>query len=105
MSCYCDKFYIINKKHNVAIYHKPYNSIHEQLVRTKDKNKEEQQSDMIYKKECGQCKDTYMVLTARSLGTRFDEHIRTNTSVNPSSVPEHITKTGHRIDLPCVMDI
>ena len=58
-------------------------------------------SNVIYKYTCSSCNATYYGETIRNLKVRCLEHLGRNTSgqktnsSNPSSIGEHIGKTGH----------
>ena len=84
----------IFKKHGVAIYHKPINTLRQMLVHPKDKTNKEQKTGVVYKIDCITCKGTYIGETARTLGKRLDEHKK----LSSSAVKEHQDNTGHEID-------
>jgi hypothetical protein len=82
------------RKHGVAIYHKPFNTIRQQLVHPKDPTPKDNKSGVIYQIQCKTCSRRYIGETARTLKTRIEEHKKTTSS----AVNEHQTNTGHEID-------
>ena len=82
------------RKYGLAIYHKPVNTLRQQLVHPKDPTPKESKSGIIYQIRCKTCKRLYIGETARSLKTRMEEHRKTTSS----AVREHQTDTGHEID-------
>ena len=82
------------RAHGVNMYHKPVNTIRQQLVRPKDKLDKNKKCGTIYQVDCEQCEATYIGETARALGTRIKEHVSGNTN---SAITDHTQTTGHRI--------
>ena len=82
------------RKYGLAIYHKPMNTLRQQLVHPKDPTPKENKSGVIYQIRCQTCNRLYIGETARSLKTRIEEHKKTTSS----AVKEHQTNTGHIID-------
>ncbi len=64
------------------------------LYAHKDKTDTMQQCGVVYKVQCGECKDTYIGETARLLKTRLGEHQK----LPSSTLHEHVSKTRHEID-------
>ena len=73
------------------MYHKPVNSLRNQLTHVKDPTPTLQQCGVIYQVDCSHCNETYIGETARPLDTRLKEH-KTRTT---SAVYEHTQTTGH----------
>jgi hypothetical protein len=84
----------IFRKHEISIYHKPVNTLRQQLVHPKDSTPKGKKTGVIYQIECQTCNRLYIGETARSLDKRLDEHRKTTTS----AVNEHVKDTGHKID-------
>ena len=82
------------KKYGVATYHKPINTLRQQLVHPKDPTPKDKKSGVVYQIKCKTCNRLYIGETARSLKTRMDEHKKTASS----AIREHQTNTGHAID-------
>jgi len=82
------------KKHGANIFHKPFNSIRQNLTKVKDKTDKMKKCGVIYHVQCEDCKNDYVGETARQLDTRLKEHL-TRTS---SAIYEHCKQTGHKID-------
>jgi hypothetical protein len=82
-------------KHGVRVYHKPVNTIRQQLVHPKDPPIENK-CGVIYKIKCDNCEHKYIGETARTLGTRVKEHLNTKKD-SLSAVGEHCKDTGHTV--------
>ena len=81
------------RKHGVNIYHKPYNSIRQQVTHVKDKTEKMKKCGVVYYIQCDKCSQDYVGETGRTLDTRMKEHLtRTN-----SAIHEHCDHTGHNI--------
>ena len=85
------------KNHNISTYHKPFNSIRNNLVKPKDKIQKEQQCGLIYHITCKDCDETYVGETGRNMGIRFKEH--TSRKGTNSAVKEHLEATKHTCTL------
>ena len=86
----------IFSKHEAKVYHKPYNTLREQLVHPKDKTPTEKKCAVVYHLDCDQCKGGYTGETARSLETRMKEHFSTRRA-SLTAVGEHLKETGHEV--------
>ena len=84
----------IFRKHGVAVYHKPVNTLRQQLVHPKDPTPKENKTGVIYQIRCKTCNRLYIGETARTLKTRIQEHKKTTSS----AINEHQANTGHIID-------
>ena len=82
------------KKYGVAVYHKPVNTVRQQLVHPKDPTPKELKSGVIYQIRCKTCNRLYVGETARTLKTRIEEHKKTTSS----AIKEYQSNTGHIID-------
>jgi hypothetical protein len=85
----------IFRRHGIGTYHKPYNSIRNQLVKPKDKTPDIRKCGVIYELSCEQCHKVYIGEKSRSFGTRLKEHRRQKGPL--TAVGEHIQNTGHNI--------
>ncbi|BHF57925.1 hypothetical protein SprV_0100087200 [Sparganum proliferum] len=59
---------------DICIAHKPASSLRAALSRAKDPIPKEQQSNVIYRIPCANCRCVYIGHTGRQLGTRINEH-------------------------------
>ncbi|BHF81596.1 hypothetical protein SprV_0802472800 [Sparganum proliferum] len=59
---------------DICIAHKPASSLRAALSRAKDPIPKEQQSNVIYRIPCANCRRVYIGHTGRQLGTRINEH-------------------------------
>ena len=84
----------IFRQHGVTSYHKPINTLKNNLVRPKDRTIKEKKSGAIYLIKCETCSKEYIGETSRPLGKRLDEHRR----LTSSAIREHMDTTGHTID-------
>jgi len=82
------------KKFGVNMYHKPYNSIKQQLTHVKDKTDKLKKCGVVYYIKCEQCNNDYVGETGRSLDIRLKEH----TARSNSAIHEHCSHTGHKIE-------
>ena len=81
------------KRHGVNMYHRPYNSIRQQLTHVKDKTNKMKKCGVVYYIQCENCKNDYVGETGRSLDIRLKEHV----SRSNSAIHEHCEQTGHHI--------
>ena len=67
-------------------------TIKEMLVRPKDKDSKDHQSNVIYSYQCKEvdCNEEYIGETSRTLGEKYREHLR-----EPSPINVHSIQTGH----------
>ena len=86
----------IFRDHRVRVFHKPYNTLRNQLVHPKDKSEDCRKCGVVYKIDCPECNSTYVGETARNLGVRLKEHV-SKYSGNNSAVGEHCKLTSHHI--------
>ena len=87
----------IFRNHNIATYHKPFNTLGSLLVKPKDQTPKESQCGLVYHIMCQSCNHTYIGETGRNMGVRFKEHTtRKNTN---SAVKEHLEATNHRCSM------
>ncbi|XP_077986089.1 uncharacterized protein LOC144440576 [Glandiceps talaboti] len=84
---------------------KPTKTLRQLLVSPKDKTKKEHVCGVVYQIPCqgqtntGQCKDSYIGETERSLKTRFLEHRRPSSSTSEVSQHIHIESPGHSVNI------
>ena len=81
-------------KHGANVYHKPYNTIRQQVTHVKDKTDKMKKCGVIYHIKCEDCHQDYVGETGRQLNTRMKEHL----SRDSSTIKEHCDHTGHKID-------
>ncbi|XP_052247813.1 uncharacterized protein LOC127855937 [Dreissena polymorpha] len=82
------------RKHGADIFHKPFNSIRQNLSKVKDKTDKMKKCGVIYHIQCEDCENDYVGETARQIDTRLKEHL-TRTS---SAIYDHCKQTGHKIN-------
>ena len=81
------------RKAGVSAHVRPINTIRQQLVRPKDKEKPENKCGIVYEIPCKNCDAKYVGETERALKKRITEHKR------PSSpVGSHLKHHGHELD-------
>ena len=68
------------------------------LVKPKDKTPTDKQCGAIYQITCPKCDLQYIGETARSIGQRLKEHVKTDINIK-SAIGEHIQLTGHPITI------
>ena len=87
---------------------KPSNKLRHSLVAPKDKEHKKNRTGVVYHIPCqgkttrGQCKETYIGETERSLKARFSEHRRASTTSSEVSQHLHIESPGHQVDIDSV---
>ena len=81
-------------KHGANIFHKPYNTIRQQVTHVKDRTDKMKMCGVIYQVKCQKCDKDYVGETARRLDTRMKEHV----SRASSAIYEHCHTTGHTIN-------
>ena len=86
------------KKQGVCTYHKPVNTIRQQLVHPKDPTPMEKKCGVVYKIQCGDCEEAYIGETARPFGVRFREHVNSTRS-STTAVNNHQRNTRRALDL------
>jgi hypothetical protein len=85
------------------------NTLHKQLVRTKDPIKSEDKTNCVYRINCADCSCSYIGQTSRQLKVRVNEHKRhvraaprnardLNKLERDSAIALHALTEGHRID-------
>ena len=82
------------QQHGCRVFHKPVNSLRNQLTHVEDKSDPLKMSCVVYQVDCDQCAENYIGETARPLGTRIHEH-QTRAS---SAIFEHTQNAGHSIN-------
>jgi len=85
------------KKQGVGTYHKPFNTIRQQLVHPKDPTAKEKKCGVVYKFQCKDCEEDYIGGMARPFGVRLKErdNIRRASTI---AVGDHLRDTGHTLD-------
>ena len=85
------------RKQGVGTYHKPFNTITQQLVHTKDPTAKKKKRRVVYKVQCKDCEEDYIGETARPFGVRLKEYddIR---RASKTTVGDHLRDTGHTLD-------
>ena len=81
------------RKYGANIYHKPYNTIRQQVTRVKDRTDKMKKCGIIYHIKCDSCEGDYVGETARQLDIRLKEHM----SRSSSAIYEHCEGEGHKI--------
>ena len=76
------------------MYHRPFNSIRQQLTHVKDKTEKLKKCGVEYYVKCEQCENDYIGETGHSLDIRLKEHI----AKSNSAIYEHCIHTGPKID-------
>ena len=81
---------------NLYLGNRSTNTIKNQLVKPKDKIKNIEKCNVVYKIECNDCNSEYIGETGRNLFTRLEEH-RKDVSIGKenSQVFQHSRDTGH----------
>ena len=64
----------ILKPFNINLRHRTSNSLKNKLCKLKDKRKDTEKKDVVYKIECEVCPSIYVGETGRQLGQRLMEH-------------------------------
>ena len=86
------------RKHNIQLYHQPWNTLRQKLVHPKDQLDIEKKCDVIYHMECPDCNLTYVGETCRSFGQRFKEHSKIKGNYL-TAIGEHCAKTKHKMSI------
>ena len=87
------------------MFFKPTRTLRLILVSPKDKTEKKDITGLVYYTPCqgqtsrGQCKETYIGETERTLKTRFLEHRRPSTTASEVSNHIHVESSGHFVDL------
>lgn len=84
----------IFKSHGVHVFHKPFNSLRQQVAHVKDRTAKLKKGGVVDDIQCEQCQENYIGETARTLGARVKNHQSRGTS----AVFEHCRATGHNIN-------
>ena len=85
------------RKQGVGTYHKPFNSIRQQLVHSKDPTAKEKKCGVVYKVQYKDCEEDCIGETARPFGVRLKEH-NNITRASTTAVGDHLRDTGHTLD-------
>jgi len=64
----------ILKSHNITTANRPHHILRNILVHPKDKVKDEEKTELIYRIHCKNCPSSYIGETGRKLGPRMKEH-------------------------------
>ena len=64
----------------------------------KDKTETAKKCGVVYKISCPECDHSYVGETARTMGQRLKEHLKTQGTIT-SAIGEHISQTGHPISI------
>ena len=105
----------IMKKHGISTTMKPCNKLRDILVHPKDKIKEMDKAQGVYKVPCQSCKSSYIGETSRKLSTCIDEHKKDGQKLdgqsytrsqrasasqvyNKSAITDHTGKENHVIN-------
>ena len=95
----------IYNKFGIRTHFKPTHTLRQLLVSPKDKTEKKDTVGPVYLIPCqgkttkGQCKETYIGETERSLKTRFLEHRRPSSTSSEVSQHIHLESPGHSVDL------
>jgi len=91
--------------YGISVFFKPTRTLRQFLVSPKDKTEKKDITGPVYYIPCqgqnitGQCKETYIGETERSLKTHFNEHKRPSNTSSEVSNHIHIESPGHSVDL------
>ena len=86
------------RSYGISASFKPGNTLHSKLVRAKDKQPKDKQSNLVYGLVCGEKdgKESYVGETKQALKARVNQHRRPSTNeAQNSAVYLHIKETGH----------
>ena len=86
------------RKQEVGTYHKPFNTIRQQLVHPKDPTAKEKKCGVVYKVQCKDCEEDYIGEMARPFGVTLKEHDNIRRA-STTAVGDHLRDTGHNLDL------
>ena len=105
----------VYSKHGIATSCRPHCTLRKLLVHPKDRVEDLDKSDVVYKVQCKNCKNSYIGETGRRLEIRIGEHkkeampfeIRQQTRATKikaareqqkSAITDHVISSGHLID-------
>jgi len=94
--------------YGIRVCFKPMRTLRQLLVSPKDKTEKKDTVGPVYCTPCqgktmrGQCSESYIGETERSLKTRFLEHRRPSSTSSEVSQHIHIESPGHTVDLDAV---
>ena len=85
------------RKLGVGSYHKPFNTIRQQLVHPKDLTAKKNKCRLVYKVQYKGCEKGYIGETARPFGVRLKQHDNI-TRASTTAVGDHFRETGRAFD-------
>ena len=89
------------RKYGANIYHKPYNTVRQQVTRVRDRTDKMKKCGVIYHIKCDSCEGDYVGETARQLNIRLKEprilSLKEHMSRSSSAIYEHCEREGHKI--------
>ena len=91
----------ILREYNIQLSNKPSQSFKNQLYNVKDKNKPDENTEVVYKIECNDCDISYIGETKKQLKDRVKQHeaaVRNKTSL--SLVYQHVAENNHTMNFP-----
>ena len=69
-----EAFARILKSHGIATAKHPHRTLWNFLVHPKDKVKDEEKTELIYRVPCNNCSSSHVEVTGRKYGLRIEEH-------------------------------
>ena len=105
----------ILKSHGIATANRPHRALRNFMVHGKDKVKDEEKTELIYRVHCKNCSSSYVGETDRKFGLRIKEHkkevnsftagtqtrdsmARESSVTHKSAITDHAVKENHVID-------
>ena len=96
-----EKIRRIYREYQLPVSFKPYNTLRQKLVHSKDKTPKDKQNNIVYGFRCQDngCEETYIGETKQTLGIRMYQHRRASTSgCGDSAVYSHLNSANHSFD-------
>jgi len=110
-----EAFARILKSHGIATANRPHRTLRNFVVHPKDKVKDEEKTELIYRVPCRSCSSSYVGETGRKFGLRIKEHkkkvdsftsgthtrasrARESSVTHKSAITDHAVEENHVID-------
>jgi len=110
-----EAFARILKSHGIATANRPHRTLRNFVVHPKDKVKDEEKTELIYRVPCKNCSSSYVGETGRKFGLRIKEHkkevdsftagtqtrasrARESSVTHKSAITDHAVEENHVID-------
>jgi len=110
-----EAFARILKSHGIATANRPHRMLRNFVVHPKDKVKDEDKTELIYRVPCKNCSSSYVGETGRKFGLRVKEHkkevdsftagkqtrasrARESSATHKSAITDHAVEENHVID-------